>query len=324
MFDVYGIGNAIVDVITEVDEEFLVEASLDKGSMTLIDEYQVNMLNRAIHSYSKIKMSGGSAANTIFATQAFGCQTAYACKLSTDENGKHFVKAFETSGIPIDSRCIKNKGQSGHCFVFVTPDAERTMATNLGVSANLDKECIDQKLIAKAKTIYIEGYLATSIESSQTAKDAIEMARNAGAEVAITLSDASVVTNFRDTIESFTEKGLDLLFCNEEECLVWAKTDRMDVAISALRGIAKEAYVTLGSRGSIAISKEGVIEVNSEKVIPVDTNGAGDMYAGACLYARSKNLDSKATAAFANKCAASIVQEYGARLENTKKYQELI
>ena len=324
MYDVYGIGNAIVDVITEVDEEFLVEASLDKGGMTLVDDDQMANLSKTLQSSTKRKMSGGSAANTIFATQAFGGNTAYACRVSNDANGQHFLNDFKNSGILINSHCIAHHGNSGQCFVFVTPDAERTMATNLGVSADLDMQCIDQNVIANSKTVYIEGYLATSEKSSRTAVKAIEMAIDAGSEIALTLSDSSLVTHFRDSLESFIGEGLDLLFCNEEESLAWAKTDRMDIAVSALRDIAKEAYITLGDRGSIAISKAGVKEVKSEKVIPVDSNGAGDIYAGACLYARSVNLDGGATAAFANKCAASIVQEYGARLESVEKYQQLV
>jgi len=324
MYDVYGIGNAIVDVITEVDEEFLVEASLDKGGMTLVDDDQMANLSKTLQSSTKRKMSGGSAANTIFATQAFGGNTAYACRVSNDANGQHFLNDFKNSGILINSHCIAHHGNSGQCFVFVTPDAERTMATNLGVSGDLDMRCIDQNVIANSKTVYIEGYLATSEKSSRTAVKAIEMAIDAGSEIALTLSDSSLVTHFRDSLESFIGEGLDLLFCNEEESLAWAKTDRMDIAVPALRDIAKEAYITLGDRGSIAISKAGVKEVKSEKVIPVDSNGAGDIYAGACLYARSVNLDGGATAAFANKCAASIVQEYGARLESVEKYQQLV
>ena len=324
MYDVYGIGNAIVDVITEVDEQFLIEASLAKGAMTLIDDYQMNTLTKIMESSTTKKMSGGSAANTIFAIQAFGGKTAYACNISNDENGQHFLNDFKNSGISIDNGCITNQGNSGQCFVFVTPDAERTMATNLGVSSDLSVNSLNQSLITSAKTIYIEGYLVTSEESSSTARKAIGIAKNVGTEIALTLSDASLVTNFRDSLESLIGEGVDLLFCNEEEGLSWAKTDRIDVAVTNLREIAKEAYITLGARGSISISQTGISEVKSEKVIPVDTNGAGDMYAGACLYARSQGLDGKSTAAFGNKCAASIVQNYGARLEYVENYQRLL
>ncbi len=324
MYDVYGLGNAIVDVITEVDEQFLVEASLDKGGMTLVDENQKRTLAETIQSSAKRKMSGGSAANTIFSIQAFGGQTSYACRISDDENGQYFLNDFKESGVLIDSQCITHQGDSGQCFVFVTPDAERTMATNLGVSSELEMPCINQKVIANSKTIYVEGYLSTSTTSSRTALKAIEIARDKKREVALTLSDSSLVANFRGSLDSFIGEGLDILFCNEEESLAWAKTDRMDVAVSQLRDLSKETYITLGARGSISISKEGVHEVKSEKVIPVDTNGAGDMYAGACLYARTLELDGRATAAFANKCAAAIVQEYGARLESLEKYQQLL
>ena len=324
MKDVYGIGNAIVDVIAEVDDQFLSELALEKGNMTLVDIEHMAHLEDKLSSAPKKIMSGGSAANTVFAVQAFGGSTAYACMLSNDRNGKHFFRDFSDSGISMSNSSIVKEGSTGQCLVLVTPDAERTMATNLGVSANLTNSCIDEKTLRESKTLYLEGYLATSEKNTGVALQAREIAVKAGAEVALTLSDASILSPFRSAFESFIGKGVEILFCNEQECLTWCGTDRIDLAINEMRDFAKEIYITLGAKGSIAVSSVGVEEVVTDQVVAVDTNGAGDMYAGACLFARTQKMTSKECALFANKCAGTIVQEYGARLSRATDYKELI
>ena len=324
MKDVYGVGNAIVDVIAEVDDQFLAELALEKGNMTLVDNEHMAHLEDKLSSAPKKIMSGGSAANTVFAVQAFGGSTAYACRLSNDRNGEHFFRDFSESGISMSNSSIVNEGATGQCLVLVTPDAERTMATNLGVSANLTNSCIDEKTLSESKTVYLEGYLATSEKNTGVALQAREIAVKAGAEVALTLSDASILGPFRSAFESFIGEGVEILFCNEQECLNWSGTDRIDLAITEMRDFAKEIYITLGAKGSIVISSAGVEEVGTDQVVAVDTNGAGDMYAGACLFARTQKMTPKECAFFANKCAGAIVQEYGARFSSVTEYRELI
>ena len=324
MKDIYGVGNAIVDVIAEVDDQFLFEVALEKGSMTLVDDKHTARLEDRLRSAPKKIMSGGSAANTVFAVQAFGGSTAYACMLSNDRNGQHFFRDFSESGISMSNSSIVKEGTTGQCLVLVTPDAERTMATNLGVSAHLTDSCIDEKTLSESKSVYLEGYLATSEKNTRVALQAREIAIETGAEVALSLSDASILGPFRSAIESFIGEGIEILFCNEQECLTWSGTDRIDLAINEMRDFAKEIYITLGPNGSIAVSSAGVEEVATDQVVAVDTNGAGDMYAGACLFARTKNMTAKECALFANKCAGTIVQEYGARFSSVTKYRELI
>ena len=324
MKDVYGVGNAIVDVIVEVDDQFLAEVALEKGSMTLVDNEHMAFLEAKISSAPKKIMSGGSAANTVFAVQAFGGSTAYACMLSNDQNGQHFFREFSKSGISMSNSSIVKGGATGQCLVFVTPDAERTMATNLGVSANLISSCIDEKILSESKSVYLEGYLATSENGTSVALQARRMAIEKGAELVLTLSDASILGPFRSAFESFIGEGIEVLFCNEQECLTWSRTDRIDLAINEMRDFAKEIYITLGPKGSIAVSPVGVEEVVTDQVVAIDTNGAGDMYAGACLFGRSQKMTTKECAHFANKCAGSIVQDYGARFSNGAKYKALI
>ena len=141
---------------------------------------------------------------------------------------------------------IVKGGATGQCLVFVTPDAERTMATNLGVSANLTSSCIDEKILSESKSVYLEGYLATSENGTSVALQARKMAIEKGAELVLTLSDASILAPFRSTFESFIGEGIEVLFCNEQECLTWSGTDRIDLAINEMRDFAKEIYITLG------------------------------------------------------------------------------
>ena len=324
MYDVYGVGNAIVDVIVEIEDQFLTKANLDKGHMTLVDQTQMNTLGNSLKSYPRLKMSGGSAANTIFAIQAFGGTTAYACRFSEDDNGRFFYEESDRAGISIHPKCISKSGDTGQCLVLITPDAERTMTTNLGISSDLESINLDQEAILNSRYLYLEGYLATSAQSTETALIAREIARSAGKKVAVTLSDASLIEHFREPLESLVGNEVDLLFCNQEECLAWAKTDSLDFAIREIREITKEAYITLGSEGSIAISKTGETKIPTDKVVPLDTNGAGDIYAGACIFARSNGLAEDAAAAFGNKCAGSIVQQPGARFTSIEAYQRLM
>ena len=324
MKDVYGIGNAIVDVVAEVNDHFLLDVSLEKGNMTLVDDAQMATLANKLGSAPKKIISGGSAANTIYAIQAFGGNTAYACKLALDLNGQHFFQDFNHSGISIGNSSIVKEGATAQCLVLITPDAERTMATNLGVSADLTNSCIDEKVLSDSKTVYLEGYLATSAKNTGVAVRAREIAKQAGAEVALTLSDSSILGPFRMAFESFIDEGIEILFCNEEECLTWARTDRIDLAITEMRDFAKEIYITLGARGSIVVSSNGIEEVGADKIVAVDTNGAGDMFAGACLFARIQNMTAQECALFANKCAGAIVQKYGARFSSLTEYKKLI
>ena len=166
--------------------------------------------------------------------------------------------------------------------------------------------------------------MATSENGTSVALQARKMAIEKGAELVLALSDASILGPFRSAFESFIREGVEILFCNEQECLTWSRTDRIDLAITEMRDFAKEIYITLGAKGSIVISSAGVEEVGTDQVVAVDTNGAGDMYAGACLFARTQKMTPKECAFFANKCAGAIVQEYGARFSSVTEYRELI
>lgn len=325
MLDLYALGNALVDTDVEVDDAFLSEQGLAKGLMTLVDTPQMANLVTRLGNRPMRKASGGSAANTIFAAQALGLSSSYVCKLADDHNGHHFYTEMTSAGIstsPISEPATDDR-RSGQCLVMVTPDAQRTMCTNLGVSSELDQDLVNVEEIQSARCLYIEGYLAASELSSATASFSRQSANEAGTGVALTLSDVSMINFCRDGLNQMLGNGVETLFCNSDEALAWANTDRLDVAIAELRDIAKELFVTLGASGAQVINAEGAWHVKGESVKPLDTNGAGDIFAGACLAAKLQGASSSDAAKFANQAAAKVITQFGARLPSVADYQAL-
>lgn len=314
MLDVFGLGNAIVDTEVDVDDTFLQSQALAKGHMTLVDSERVQALLAALDGQPLRRSSGGSAANTIYAVQAFGFATAYACKVSNDAPGQFFLKDMSAAGVALNGSVDQGDMHSGQCLVMITPDAERTMTTDLGISSHLAISDVDLQQLAGARYFYVEGYLSSSPVSSAAAVACREAASAADTISAVSLSDPSMVSFFRDPLTDILGDGVGVIFCNEEEALAWANTDRLDIAAAELKDIAPEVYVTLGAAGSIAVVNGHIKEAAPVSAHPVDTNGAGDMYAGAVLAARCGSAEPVEAARFGNHCAAELVQHHGARL----------
>ena len=323
MIDVFGLGNAIVDTEVRVDEGFLREQAITKGHMTLIDSQTMRALLTALVEHNMSHSSGGSAANTIYAVQAFGLQTAYACKVNADEAGKFFVGDMAAAGVHINQQLLEQPNHTGQCLVMITKDAERTMTTDLGISSALSMTDVDTSRLTQAKYYYVEGYLSSSSDSSAAAQTCRELAEEAGVKVAVSLSDPSMVEIFRDELQNMLGNGVHTLFCNEEEALTWARTDRIEIATNELKDIAPELYITLGANGSLAVKNGHAVAAPGVTSKPIDTNGAGDMYAGAVLAARVNGASPEDAARFGNHCAAELIKHYGARLGAASDYVEL-
>ena len=290
--------------------------------MTLIDSARMTQLVDRLGERTMRRCSGGSAANTIYAAQAFGLNTGYACQLADDENGRHFFREMQDAGIVTSQISATNEEQrSGQCLVLITPDAQRTMCTDLGVSKDFSYALVNESDLCSSKCLYIEGYLSASKLSSQSGRCAA-LANASSTRVALTLSDISMIEFCRDGLTAIMGNGVDTLFCNADEATAWAKTDRIDIAINELKDIAKELYVTLGSQGAEVCNLEGRWQVGGESVVAVDTNGAGDM-AGACLAARLQGAKAIDAARFANRAAARVITQFGARLPSLTDYQLL-
>jgi len=324
MYDVYGLGNALVDMEYRVEDSFLRRHDIAKGHMTLVDEDRLDALVADLESYAAERLSGGSAANTILAVQGFGGRAFYSCKLAEDDTGAFFLEDLRAAGVRTNLNARDKDGKSGRCLVLVTPDAERSMNTFLGISTQLGVPEIDEAALATARYFYVEGYLSSSPDSLAAAIACRELAEHSGVKTAISLSDPSMVEFFRDNLEKILGNGVDHLFCNEEEALSWARTDRLDVAVAELRDIARSLNITLGRKGSLTVENRQQTLVPGYTVQAVDTNGAGDMYAGACLYGWCAGMDPAMAAAFGNFSAATLVQQYGARLRRISDYQRTL
>jgi sugar/nucleoside kinase (ribokinase family) len=323
-YDVYALGNALVDMEFSVDDGFLRRHRIDKGHVTLVDEARMEELLASLRELEPKRMSGGSAANTLIAAQAFGCRTFYSCKVADDEVGAFFLNDLATIGVATNRQKPSFEAKSGRCLVLITPDAERSMSTFLGISDKLAVSEVDEKALRESEYLYIEGFLSSSATGRDAAIRCRELAESDGLKTALTLSDASMVRIFREPLTAMLGNGVDHLFCNEEEALDWAGTDRLDIAVAELKDIARSVNITVGARGSLVINGHDRWEVAGFPVTPIDTNGAGDIYSGACLAGWTAGMPPEVAARFGNFAAARLITRYGARLATKADYRRVL
>lgn len=315
-YDVYGIGNALVDKEFEVTDEFLAHEKLQKGMMTLVDEEsQTHLLNRLMERFGlKKRAGGGSAANTMYAISRFGGRAYYSCKVASDEYGEFYVQELGDHNIHTNLSELRDYGTTGKCLVMVSPDAERTMLTCLGISEKLSSTDLDPEAIAASHYVYLEGYLVTSETGRQACIDARKIAEANGVKTSLTLSDPSMVQFFRGGLEDMIGDGVDLLFANDIEAKSWTGKDDINEAIAALGDIARTAVVTLGPEGAAVNDGGNIIRIAPTPTKAIDTNGAGDMFAGAFLYAVTQGHDYATAGRLASAAAAATVSHFGPRL----------
>lgn len=316
-FHVYGLGAALVDTEIEVGDHELEQHGIEKGLMTLVDEDRQNQLLDAFDDHLTVsrRASGGSAANSIIAVSSFGGQAYYSCKVADDDNGQFYLADMSKAGVEHNGDSNLPGGITGKCLVLITPDAERTMNTFLGVSETLSSQNLNKTALATSEYLYVEGYLATSPTGQQAAIDAGSQAREHGTKIAVSLSDPGIVAHFREALLAMMGGRVDVLFCNRDEALDWTDTDNIDEAASAMQAYAETFAITLGAEGALIYDGENMHRVLSQPVKAVDTNGAGDMFAGAFLYGITHGFDYARAGAFANAAAARVVSQYGPRLD---------
>lgn len=316
-YHIYGIGNALVDKEFEVDDAFFTKAGIEKGMMTLIDEQQLaSMLDTLSSDYGlKKRACGGSAANTIIGATYFGAKTFYTCNVASDETGDFYVADLKAAGVDTNMDGERDAGVTGKCLVMVTPDAERTMNTYLGITSDLHEKHINEQALAQSEYVYVEGYLVTSDTSRSAAIRVRELARQHGVKVAMTFSDPAMVQFFKDGLIEMLGDGVDLLFCNEQEAKLLADTDDLNTAVEHLKTVAKTFAITLGSKGALAFDGTTLHEIAPNAVTAVDSNGAGDMFAGAFLYAITHGYGFAAAGRLASAASAQVVSQFGPRLE---------
>jgi sugar/nucleoside kinase (ribokinase family) len=314
-YDVYGLGNALLDVECEVQPELLVELGIDKGVMTLLDETSQNKILDHLGSRATKRTCGGSGANTIVAVSQFGGQAFYSCKVANDEPGSYYLNDLLACGVETNLQIHPpTPGITGKCLVFVTPDADRTMNTFLGISASLSDIELVPDSIANSTYTYIEGYLVTGENSQQAAIQAREIATNAGQKVALTLSDQNMAKFFKQGLLEMIGSGVDLLFANESEAFELAGTQDLASAIEYLKTIAKTFAVTLGPKGSLIFDGQTLIEIAPFPVKAIDTVGAGDIYAAGVLYGITNGMDWATAGRLGSLASSKLVTTLGARM----------
>jgi len=325
LYDVYAIGNALVDLEYRIGDEFLRQHGIAKGMMTLADDAaQARLLAALDVAHERIKQaSGGSAANSIIATSAFGARCYYNCKVANDELGGFYRHDLIAAGVATNLGERRPDGVSGTCVVMVTPDTERTMSTYLGITADLSAGELDMDALRASRWLYIEGYLCTSDSARAAVSAARAEARAAGARLALTFSDPAMVLYFQPQLRELLGDGIDLLFCNEDEALGFTASGDLDTAIGHLRQIAERGVVTRGRHGAWAWTQHSVIELPAHEVEAVDTLGAGDSFAGAVLYGLSQGWSLEDSARLALRTAAEVVSQFGPRLP-LARYRELL
>lgn len=314
MYQVVGIGNALVDVQVQVDEEFLKGLSFPKGGMTLSEHGEQEELLKKLKSKSKNICSGGSAANTIHGLGALGAKTYYIGRVADDEYGRHYTQDMADCSVGFPGPDSASSG-TGTSVVLITPDAQRTMVTNLGISSSLHADNVDETLLRDASIVYIEGYLFTGEATREAAKKVARMARRLGKKVAFTLSDVFVVQSFQHEVRQFLEWHTDILFCNDTEGMAMVGSQNPLQAFEYLSGICANVFFTRGRKGAWGKNEAGdVAKVNPFPVKALDTTGAGDLFAAGALYGMLHDRTIEECCILGNYVASEVVTHLGARL----------
>ena len=315
-YNIYGIGAALVDTEVEVSDAFLSNAGIDKGVMTLVDVARQSELLAALASESVhlARKCGGSVCNSVIAASSLGAKTFFSGKVADDSDGTLYISDLKDAGVDFHS-AGQESGITGKCLVMVTDDAERTMNTFLGASEALSGREIDQAALIDSEWFYVEGYLVTDEARTVATKIAVELAKTNGVKVAISLSDPFVVAVFGEALRDVIGGGVDLIFCNKDEAMAFTGAESLEAAAEGLKQYTKTFAITDGAKGAMTFDGQSMHQSAGIEAKAIDTNGAGDMFAGAFLYAITSGRDYAWAADLANDCAARVVEQFGPRLE---------
>ena len=313
-FDVAALGNAIVDVIAPTDDAFLLKHNIAKGVMTLIDEFRAEQLYLALPEAPET--AGGSAANTLAGVASFGGEGLFVGRVKNDRLGQSFAASMAQTGIVYDTRMAADGAATACCLIAVTPDGQRSMSTYLGASRELAPSDIDEAKIARAKVLYIEGYLWDAPDAKAAIGRAIAATKRAGHKVALTLSDPFCVGRWREEFLNLWKNDLDILFANEEEAKALFETDDFDTALQAARQSKGILALTRSEKGCVVADEKELHVLDAEPVTHlVDTTGAGDQFAAGFLYGLTHGGRLDHCGRLGAIAAAEVISHYGARPE---------
>ena len=323
-YHVYGVGNALVDMEFRVTPELLQELQIDKGVMTLVDESRQGEIIAKFNGNLCKQSGGGSAANTMVALSQLGASGFYSCKVAKDEAGFFYLEDLQNCGLDTNVHDEKEvDGTTGKCLVMVTPDADRTMNTFLGISGSLSETELVPGAIADSEYLYMEGYLVTSPTAKAAAIKAREIAQESGVKTTYTMSAPNMVSFFKEGLLEIIGEQIEFIFANESEALKMADTEDFSEAVNYLKSLSQGFAITRGSQGSVVFDGQELIEISPYPVEAVDTVGAGDMYAGAFLYGVTHGMSYAQAGDLASRASSRIVTCYGPRLE-TETLKQLL
>ncbi len=312
-FDVLGIGNALVDVLSNETDTFVEQMRLERGAMTLVDEDRAREIYDAMGP--AVEVSGGSAANTMVGLASFGRSAAYVGRVRDDQLGDVFAHDIRSTGVTFRSTAAPDGPSTGRCLIVVTPDAQRTMNTYLGSSAFLGPDDVDADLVASARVVYLEGYLWDREEAKDAYRKAARIAHEAGNEVSLTLSDSFCVERHRPEWRTLVAEEVDILFANELEICTLYECD-FEQATEAVRRDCRVAALTRSEHGSVIVAGDDTFVVDAHPVDwLVDTTGAGDLYASGFLCGYTQGSDLQTCAQLGSLAAAEVISHLGARPE---------
>ena len=313
-FDVVGIGNAIVDIIARCDEGFLTKHDLDKGFMRLIDADEAARLYEAMGP--AMERSGGSVANSIAGLASFGAKCGFIGRVAADQFGGIFRHDIRSLGVGYTTEPATDGAPTARCLVLVTPDGERTMNTFLGASVDFTPDDLDAEMIAAAKIVYLEGYLFDKDAAKSAFREAARLAKEAGAKVALTLSDPFCVDRHRDDFRKLVSEDADIVFANEKEITTLYEVNSFDEAADAALQDCEMAVLTRSEAGSVIVGGGEAVEVAADPVAKlVDATGAGDLYAAGFLFGLTQGLPVGACGQLGSLAAAEVISHIGARPE---------
>jgi len=313
---VTGIGNAMLDIISQDSNEVYRQLGLVKASMSLIQKDQLETFTNAMGP--TIQMSGGSVANSIAGVAALGGTCGYIGKVADDDFGQRFRHDLTSMGVEVDlAIAASDEGATGRCHVFITDDAQRTMATYLGASNQLHVSEIKETLIARSEITYVEGYLFDLPPAKEAIHKVVNFAHDYDSMVALSLSDMFCVDRHRRDFLELVTNDVDVLLCNETEICSLFQVPSLDQAFNYLVELGILAVVTRGPLGADVLTVTGVVSVPAHEVEHVvDQNGAGDMFASGFLYGLALGADPVESAVLGSLCAGEIISHLGARPEN--------
>ena len=311
-YDVVGIGNAIVDVIAQTDDEFLTKHDLTKGSMALVDEPRAQLIYDSMGP--AIEISGGSAANTIAGIASLGGCGAYIGKVKADQLGDVFRHDIRAGGVAFDTAPATDGPQTARSFILVTPDAQRTMNTYLGACVNLAPDDVDPDVIARSSVTYLEGYLWDPPLAKEAFRKAMKIAHDSGRKVALTLSDSFCVDRFRDEFLDLAENAVDILFANDEEICSLYQVETFDEALQHVRKHCEIAALTRSEHGSVVISGDEIHVIEAVAIERLeDATGAGDLYSAGFLHGLTHGQDLATCGQLGSIAASEVISHIGAR-----------